>query len=72
MSVARWRCLECGWRFASARSAQRAAFGDDGCPGCGGVDVDLVTDEQMERIRRDDSGGQADRVSDEAARDRGE
>lgn len=34
-------CQECGWRFKSARAAERAAFGDDGCPGCGSSDIDL-------------------------------
>lgn len=38
-----WTCLECGWTFASTKAAERAAFGDDGCPGCGGSDVDFVT-----------------------------
>jgi rRNA maturation endonuclease Nob1 len=35
-----WRCQECGHRFPSAAAAERAAFGDDGCPGCGGSDID--------------------------------
>lgn len=33
-----WRCLECGWVFKSVKAAARAA--DNGCPKCGGVDVD--------------------------------
>jgi hypothetical protein len=32
-------CLECGRRFRTARAAERAA--DNGCPKCGGVDIDL-------------------------------
>jgi len=35
-----WRCQECGRKFRSVRAAQRAAFGDEGCPGCGGSDID--------------------------------
>ena len=35
-----WRCQECGKKFKSAGAAQRAAFGDNGCPKCGGSDVD--------------------------------
>ena len=35
-----FKCLECGYRFPSTRSAERAAFGD-GCPGCGGFAIDL-------------------------------
>jgi DNA-directed RNA polymerase subunit RPC12/RpoP len=33
-------CLECGRRM-TARAAERATTGNDGCPGCGGVDIDL-------------------------------
>lgn len=33
-------CLECGRKFRSGRAAERAA--DRGCPGCGGVDIDLA------------------------------
>lgn len=35
-----FQCMECGYRFRSVAAAERAAFGDDGCPGCGGSDVD--------------------------------
>lgn len=34
-----WYCQECGHRFQSAAAAERAVFGD-GCPKCGGTDVD--------------------------------
>lgn len=36
-----FKCQECGYRFRTVRAAERAAFGDAGCPGCGGSDVDL-------------------------------
>jgi len=35
-------CQECGHKFYSAASADRAAFGDSGCPGCGGSDIDVA------------------------------
>jgi hypothetical protein len=34
-----WRCQECGRRFKTTGLAERAAL--NGCPGCGGVDIDL-------------------------------
>lgn len=33
-------CQECGKRF-TVRGAERASFGPDGCPRCGGSDIDL-------------------------------
>ena len=36
----RFGCMECGKRFRSTASAERASL--DGCPKCGGVDVDVV------------------------------
>lgn len=41
-----WQCLECGKKFASAASAERAANSDAGCPGCGGTDIDDVPENQ--------------------------
>lgn len=35
-----FQCMECGRTFYSAKSAERAAFGDSGCPGCGSSDID--------------------------------
>ena len=35
-----WQCWECGQRFRTARAAERAI--NDGCPGCGGVDIDIA------------------------------
>ena len=37
-----WTCLECGKRFRSVRAAEKAAFGDNGCPRCGSSDIDDV------------------------------
>lgn len=36
-----WHCQECGRKFRTAKAAERAAMGDDGCPGCGGSDIDF-------------------------------
>lgn len=34
-------CQECGHRFRTLKAAEKAAFGDDGCPKCGSSDIDL-------------------------------
>jgi len=34
-----WKCQECGRRFKTTGAAEKAAL--EGCPGCGGVDIDL-------------------------------
>lgn len=34
-----FKCQECGRKFKTAKAAQRAS--NNGCPGCGGVDIDL-------------------------------
>lgn len=34
-----WQCLECGKIFKSGKAAEKASY--DGCPNCGGVDIDL-------------------------------
>ena len=36
-----WECLECGRGFATTKAAEKATR--NGCPGCGGVDIDLAT-----------------------------
>jgi DNA-directed RNA polymerase subunit RPC12/RpoP len=36
-----FECMECGRKFYSVAAANKAAFGDNGCPGCGGSDIDL-------------------------------
>ena len=35
-----WKCQECGKRM-TAKQAEKAMFGADGCPKCGGADVDI-------------------------------
>lgn len=34
-----FKCMECGRKFRTTKAAERAA--NNGCPGCGGVDIDL-------------------------------
>lgn len=35
------KCMECGHKFKTLKAAHRAAYGNTGCPGCGGSDIDL-------------------------------
>lgn len=35
-------CMECGYKFRTIKAAERAAFGELGCPKCGGSDIDLA------------------------------
>jgi hypothetical protein len=44
-----WKCLECGRKFPTTNAAERAA--NNGCPGCGGVDIDLDVDKRFEDDR---------------------
>lgn len=37
-----YACQECGRKFKSQKAAEKAA--DEGCPKCGGVDIDLHND----------------------------
>jgi predicted nucleic acid-binding Zn-ribbon protein len=37
-----FKCQECGRKFKTSGAAERAA--SDGCPKCGGVDIDLDTE----------------------------
>ena len=39
-------CQECGRKFKTAKAAERAAR--NGCPKCGGVDIDIDTYENRE------------------------
>jgi DNA-directed RNA polymerase subunit RPC12/RpoP len=51
--VPEYQCLECGRKFYTTRAAEAATFGDDGCPGCGGTDIDVYVDRGLEaRISR--------------------
>lgn len=45
-----FECMECGHKFYSAKAAERASFGDDGCPGCGSTDIDLPRTQRERQI----------------------
>jgi predicted nucleic acid-binding Zn-ribbon protein len=34
-------CQECGHGFRTVKAAEKASFGESGCPKCGGSDIDL-------------------------------
>ena len=34
-----WQCMECG-KLMTLKAAEKASFGPDGCPRCGGADID--------------------------------
>lgn len=36
----KFQCQECGHSFRSTAAAERASFGPEGCPNCGGADID--------------------------------
>jgi hypothetical protein len=42
-----FKCQECGKKFRTVAAAERAA--NNGCPGCGGVDVDVDTESKPAR-----------------------
>ena len=37
-----FECLECGKKFKTAKAAEKAS--SEGCPKCGGVDIDLAAE----------------------------
>ena len=39
----KFACMECGHKYRTIKAAERAAFGDRGCPKCGSRDVDTVS-----------------------------
>lgn len=49
-----WACMECGRKFKTARAAARASY--NGCPSCGGVDIDNVPVEADEGSARHPEG----------------
>jgi hypothetical protein len=42
MEIAMYECLECGRKFRTAQAAYKAS--NNGCPKCGGVDIDLAVE----------------------------
>lgn len=47
-----FECQECGHKFYTEKAAERAAFGDRGCPGCGGSDIDIYVGRKGKSIGR--------------------
>jgi predicted nucleic acid-binding Zn-ribbon protein len=52
-----FKCQECGRRFRTVAAAERAV--DKGCPGCGGVDIDVDTDAGEPSARQVSAGRRA-------------
>lgn len=47
-----FECQECGKKFYTEKAAERASFGDHGCPGCGGSDIDIYVGRKSKSIGR--------------------
>ena len=47
-----WMCLECEHIFHSVKAAERAAFGNEGCPKCGSADIDMCAAKDKVRINQ--------------------
>jgi hypothetical protein len=45
-------CQECKKEFYTVKAAERASFGDGGCPGCGGSDIDVYVGGKGKSIGR--------------------
>lgn len=48
----RWACQECGHIFRTTKAAERAAFGDNGCPKCGGSDIDQMPYDNAKALQK--------------------
>lgn len=46
-----FKCYECGRRFKSVKAAEKASL--NGCPRCGGVDIDLAVDRLAPKVKGD-------------------
>ncbi len=45
-------CGECGHKFKTLKAAEKASFGPNGCPKCGGSDIDLASSAPCEQCGR--------------------
>jgi hypothetical protein len=45
-----FECQECGKKFYTEKAAYRASFGDSGCPGCGGSDIDIYVGKKGKNV----------------------
>jgi hypothetical protein len=48
MAASGFYCQECGYGFRTVKAAEKASFGDAGCPKCGGGDIDLGRPDKRE------------------------
>jgi hypothetical protein len=55
-----FECQECGKKFYTEKAAYRASFGDSGCPGCGGSDIDIYVGKKRKSIGK--FGGTIQRI----------
>lgn len=46
-----FECMECGHKFRTVKAAERAAFGDSGCPKCGASDINLGSADDYTPVR---------------------
>lgn len=53
-------CLECGKKFKTEKAAEKAV--DDGCPKCGGTDIDLEVTSDVSRGYQDQPLPKYDRI----------
>ena len=49
-------CQECGHAFKTVKAAEKASFGDSGCPKCGGSDIDFGKPRKSEPGERELEG----------------
>jgi hypothetical protein len=47
-----FECQECGKKYYTEKAAERAMFGNSGCPGCGGSDIDTYVGKKGKGIGR--------------------
>lgn len=53
-------CLECGRKFKTMKAAEKAA--NDGCPKCGGVDIDLDMGDRLDKGYQEDPKPKFDEI----------
>jgi predicted nucleic acid-binding Zn-ribbon protein len=46
-----WQCMECGTRM-TLKQAEQSSYSAEGCPNCGGADIDLYSPSRQSQIAR--------------------